>query len=39
MDIGPQRRIIEIEPVTLPVPEEIPEPERVPETEPAEPAG
>lgn len=39
MDIGPQRRIIEIEPVTLPVPEEIPEPERIPETEPAEPAG
>ena len=38
MDIGPQRRIIEVEPVTLPVPEEIPEPERVPETEPAEPA-
>ncbi len=28
------RRIIEVEPVTLPVPEELPEPERVPEPEP-----
>jgi len=33
------RRIIEVEPVTLPVPEELPEPERVPEAEPAEPSG
>jgi hypothetical protein len=44
MDIGPLRRVIEVEPTSLPVPEEIPEPElvpeRVPEPEraPAEPA-
>ncbi len=34
MDIGPPRRIIEVEPVDLPVPETIPEPERVPESVP-----
>lgn len=40
MDIGPLRRVIEVEPASLPVPEEIPEPELVPEPErePAEPA-
>lgn len=38
VDIGPMRRVIEVEPVTLPVPEELPEPEQVPENEPAEPA-
>lgn len=42
MNIGPLRRIIEVEPVTLPVPEVIPAPERVPEQvpepEPVEPA-
>ena len=31
MNIGTPRRIIEVEPVNLPVPEEIPEPELVPE--------
>lgn len=40
MDIGPLRRVIEVEPTSLPVPEELPElepiPERVPEGEPAE---
>ena len=34
MDIGPPRRIIEVEPVTLPVPETIPEPAQVPEPAP-----
>lgn len=34
MDIGPPRRIIEVEPVTLPVPEVLPEPEEVPEPAP-----
>lgn len=38
MDIGPLRRVIEVEPVSLPVPEELPDPEHVPESEPAEPA-
>jgi hypothetical protein len=40
MDIGPLRRIIEVEPSSLPVPEEFPEPASVPapaEPEPAEP--
>ncbi|HEY7755063.1 MAG TPA: hypothetical protein VID69_02425 [Actinomycetota bacterium] len=39
MDIGPLRRVIEVEPTSIPVPEELPEPERVPvsEPEPAEP--
>ena len=37
MNIGPLRRVIEVEPESLPVPEELPEPERVPESEPAEP--
>jgi hypothetical protein len=40
MDIGPLRRIIEVEPSSLPVPEELPEPASVPapaEPEPAEP--
>jgi len=39
MDIGPARRIIEVEPVDLPVPETIPEPIQVPEPAPVrEPA-
>lgn len=38
VDIGPLKRVIEVEPVSLPVPEELPEPERLPEHEPAEPA-
>ena len=38
MDIGPLKRVIEVEPTSLPVPEELPEPERVPEREPAAPA-
>lgn len=37
MDIGPIKRVIEIEPMTLPIPEHLPEPERIPEPEPAEP--
>jgi hypothetical protein len=39
VDIGPPRRIIEVEPVTLPVPEVLPEPDQVPEPveEPAVP--
>ena len=37
MDIGPLRRIIEVEPVSLPIPEQLPNPERVPDPEPAEP--
>jgi hypothetical protein len=36
MDIGPLKRIIEVEPVALPIPEELPEPEPVPQREPAE---
>lgn len=41
MNIGRQKRIIEVEPETLPVPEELPDPDVVPEPqpEPAEPAG
>jgi hypothetical protein len=31
VDIGPPRRIIEIEPVNLPLPETLPEPAQVPE--------
>ncbi|HZD16691.1 MAG TPA: hypothetical protein VE669_00975 [Actinomycetota bacterium] len=31
VNIGPLRRIIEVEPVSIPVPEEIGEPARVPE--------
>lgn len=38
MDIGPLRRVIEVEPASLPIPEQLPEPERVPDPEPAEPA-
>lgn len=37
MNIGPLKRVIEVDPVSLPVPEELPEPERVPESQPAEP--
>ena len=37
MDIGAPQRIIEIDPVSLPLPETLPEPERIPEVEPAEP--
>jgi hypothetical protein len=39
MDIGPLRRIIEVEPSSLPVPEHLPEPASVPEPEPVAPAG
>jgi hypothetical protein len=39
MDIGSPRRIIEVEPVELPLPEDLPEPEPVPEQQPAEPGG
>lgn len=35
MDIGRPRRIIEVEPALLPVPESIPMPEPRPEPEPA----
>lgn len=38
MDIGPLKRVIEVEPTSLPVPEELPEAERVPEREPVAPA-
>jgi hypothetical protein len=39
LDIGPARRIIEIEPVSLPLPEEVPDLEPAPaEPAPAEPA-
>jgi hypothetical protein len=31
VDIGPPRRIIEVEPVNLPLPETLPEPVQVPE--------
>jgi hypothetical protein len=34
VDIGPPRRIIEVEPIDLPVPETIPEPLEVPEPAP-----
>ncbi|HEX6230492.1 MAG TPA: hypothetical protein VF029_02135 [Actinomycetota bacterium] len=34
MDIGRQKRIIEVEPESIPVPEELPEPEAAPQTEP-----
>lgn len=34
MDIGPLKRVIEVEPTSIPVPETIPEPDRVPEREP-----
>lgn len=37
MNIGPPKRIIEVEPTELPLPEELPEPERIPEAQPAEP--
>jgi hypothetical protein len=36
--IGAPQRIIEIEPLSLPLPEALPEPERLPDAEPAEPA-
>ena len=39
MDIGPPRRIIEIEPVSLPLPDLVPDPAPAPaEPAPAEPA-
>jgi hypothetical protein len=40
VDIGPLRRVFEVEPESLPIPEELPEaePAREPEREPAEPA-
>lgn len=34
VDIGRQKRIIEVEPESIPVPEELPEPEAAPQTEP-----
>jgi hypothetical protein len=41
VDIGPLRRVIEVEPTSIPVPEQLPDPERVPvpvpEREPVEP--
>jgi hypothetical protein len=37
VDIGAPQRIIEIEPLSLPLPETLPEPERLPDAEPAEP--
>jgi hypothetical protein len=37
VDIGPPQRIIEIEPLSLPLPEALPEPERIPDAEPVEP--
>ena len=37
MDIGAPQRIIEIEPLSLPLPEALPEPERIPDAEPVEP--
>ena len=38
MDIGPARRIIEIEPVSLPLPDLVPHPAPEPAVPPAEPA-
>ncbi len=38
MDIGPLRRVIEVEPESLPIPEELPEAEPVKEPAEAEPA-
>jgi hypothetical protein len=42
VDIGPLRRVIEVEPTSIPIPEQLPEPEfvpePVPEPRPAEPA-
>lgn len=35
MDIGRPKRIIEVEPALLPVPEALPMPDAVPESEPA----
>jgi hypothetical protein len=37
VDIGAPQRIIEIEPLSLPLPVTLPEPERLPDAEPAEP--
>jgi hypothetical protein len=39
VDIGQPKRIIEVEPVELPLPEDLPAPEPVPQQEPAEPGG
>jgi hypothetical protein len=38
MDIGPLRRIIEVEPASLPVPEHLPDPATVPAPAGPEPA-
>jgi hypothetical protein len=38
VDIGPLRRVIEVEPESLPIPEELPDAEPAKEPEPAEPA-
>ncbi len=38
VNIGSPRRVIEVEPVVLPLPEVLPEPQREPEPEPAEPS-
>jgi hypothetical protein len=37
VDIGKPERIIEVEPVSLPLPEEHPDPDAIPDREPAEP--
>lgn len=37
MNIGPPKRVIEVEPVTLPIPEVLPDPDPAPAREPAEP--
>ncbi|MEW6059631.1 MAG: hypothetical protein AB1551_05760 [Actinomycetota bacterium] len=38
MNIGKPKRVFEIEPITLPIPQVLPEPEQVPERVPAEPS-
>lgn len=38
MNIGRPQRIIDVEPVSLPIPEVVPEPELLPDHEPSEPA-
>jgi len=37
VDIGPLRRVIEVDPVSLPIPEELPDAEPAQEPEPAVP--
>jgi hypothetical protein len=38
MEIGPARRVIEVDPVTVPVPEHLPDLEPLPAAPPREPA-